>query len=158
MDSRLLLLSIAALAVPFVAQQAAAQSTLSANMQADRAVIQQDQILAQNAVSQLRTDEAARNVSATAADRTALRLARMQVGQDFDNLRQDARLTLQADRSAVMVALTQLHSDQVANNSAAAQADQASVAAAQRQLGSDREAIFGGLGAGLGHMGRHRRG
>jgi hypothetical protein len=149
MTSRFLLLSIAALAT-IVAQQAAAQTTLPANVQADRATIQQDQALVRSVMSQLRTDQAAGNAAAEAADRTALRLARMKVAEDFGALLRDAQPILQPGRTAMVAALTQLHTDQVANNASAVQADQAAVAAAESQLKADREAIFGGLGRGFG--------
>ncbi len=149
MTSRFLLLSIAALATTVV-QQAAAQTTLPANVQADRATIQQDQALVRSVMSQLRTDQAAGNAAAEAADRTALRLARMKVGEDFGALLRDAQPILQPGRTAMVAALTQLHTDQVANNASAVQADQAAVVAAESQLKADREAIFGGLGRGFG--------
>lgn len=157
MTSRFLLLSIVSLAAPLIAQQAAAQTILPADVQADRTTIQQDRIDVQNAMSQLRTDEAAGNAAAVAADRTALRLARMKTGRDFGKLLQDAQPILQPDLAALMAALTQLHSDQLANNASAVRTDQAGVAAAEKQLMTDREAIFGGLGEGFGKARwRHR--
>jgi hypothetical protein len=157
MTSRLLLVSLAALAAPFVAQQAAAQSTLPANLQTDRATIQEDHALVKSAMTQLRTDEAAGNAAAVAADRTGLRLARMKVGEDIQTLHQDAQPVLQPERTTLVAALTQLHADQVANNAAAVQADQAAVEAAGKQLTTDRKAIFAGLGEGFGkHRGHHR--
>ena len=157
MTSKLLSLSIVVLAASLVALRAAAQSTLPANVQADRATIQQDQTLVQNTVQQLRIDEAAGNSSAVAADRTALRLAHMKTGQDFGQLRQDAQPILQPAQAALTAALTQLYSDQHANNASAVQTDQAAVAAAETQLRTDREAIFGGLGEGFGGRHAHRR-
>jgi hypothetical protein len=156
MNSRFPLLSIAFLATSLAVQQAAAQTPLPANVQADRAAIQQDQALVQGAASQFRTDRAAGNAAAVAADRTALRLARMKAAEDFGALLRDAQPILQPDRTAVVAALTQLHADQVANNASALQADQAAVVAAESQLKADREAIFGGLGKGFG-MRMHRR-
>lgn len=157
MNSKFVWLSIAALAASLVSLQAAAQSTLPANVQADRATIQQDQTLVKNIVQQLRTDEAAGNSSAVAADRTALRLAHMKTGQDLGQLRQDAQPILQPDQAALIVALTQLHSDQLANNASAVQTDQTAVAAAETQLKTDREAIFGGLGKAFDGSRGHRR-
>jgi hypothetical protein len=156
MTSKFLSLSIVVLAASLVALRAAAQSTLPANVQSDRATIQQDQTLVQNTVQQLRIDEAAGNSSAVAADRTALRLARMKTGQDFGQLHQDAQPILQPAQAALTAALTQLYSDQHANNASAVQTDQAAVAAAETQLRTDREAIFGGLGEGFGGRHAHR--
>jgi hypothetical protein len=157
MTSKFLSLSIVVLAASLVALRAAAQSTLPANVQADRATIQQDQTLVQNTVQQLRIDEVAGNSSAVAADRTALRLAHMKTGQDFGQLRQDAQPILQPAQAALTAALTQLYSDQHANNASAVQTDQAAVAAAETQLRTNREAIFGGLGEGFGGPHAHRR-
>jgi hypothetical protein len=158
MTSKFLALSIAALAASLYALQAAAQSALPANVQAARATIQQDQTLVQNVIQQLRTDEAAGNAAAMAADRTALRLAHMKTGQDFDQLRQDAQPILQPDQAALTTALTQLYSAQHAGNASAVQTDQAAVAAAETQVKTDREAIFGGLGKGFGGSHGHRLG
>ena len=150
-------LSIAALAASLVALPALAQSALPANVQADRATILQDQMLEQNVVQQLRTDETAGNVAATAADRTALHLARMKTGQDLGKLGQDAQPILEPDRAALTTALTQLYSDQHAGNASAVQTDQAAVTSAETQLRNDRQAIFGGLGkASGGSRGRWR--
>jgi hypothetical protein len=135
-----------ALAASFVALQATAQTTLPANLQADRATIQQDQTAERNLVQQLRTDESAGNSAAAAADRTGLRLAHMQSAQDMGKLHQDAQAILQPDEAALTAALTQLYSAQQASNTSAVQADQAAVAAAETQLRTDREAIFGDLG------------
>jgi len=146
MNSHSLSLPIVALSASLIALQASAQSTLPANVQADRATIQQDQALVQNIVQQLGNDEAAGNSSGAAADRTALRLARMKTAQDFGRLHQDAQPILQPHQDALTAALTQLYADQHANNVGAVQADQAAVTAAETQLKSDREAIFGGLG------------
>jgi len=87
MKSKSLSLSIVALAPSLNALQAAAQSALPASVQADRATIQQDQTLVQNIAQQLRTDEAAGNAAAVAADRTALRLAHVKAGEDMGQLR-----------------------------------------------------------------------
>ena len=158
MTSKFVSLSVAALAASLVALQAAAQTTLPANLQADRVTIQQDQTLVQNIVQQHRTDEATGNSAAVAADRTALRLAHMKTGQDFGQLHQDAQPLLQADQAALTTALTQLYSAQHTNNVSAVQTDQAAVAAAETQLRTDREAIFGGLGNSFGGSHGHRRG
>ena len=158
MSLKFLSLSVLALATSLVALQAAAQTTLPANLQADRATIQQDQTLVQNLVQQHRTDEATGNSAAVAADRTALRLAHMKIGQDFGQLRQDAQPLLQPDQAALTTALTQLYSAQHTNNVGAVQTDQAAVAAAETQLRSDSEAIFGGLDNSFGGSHGHRRG
>jgi hypothetical protein len=158
MTSKFLSLSVAALAASVVALPAAAQTPLPANLQADRATIQQDQTLVQSIVQQHRTDEAAGNSAAVAADRTALRLARMKTGQDFGQLHQDAQPLLQPGHAALTTALTQLYTDQHTNNVSAVQADQAAVAAAEAQLKTDREAIFGGLGKGFGRSHGHHNG
>ena len=158
MKSRVLLLSTFILAAPLAAQQAVAQTTLPANLQADRATIQQDQALMKSVVTQLRSDEAAGNTAAVAADRTAMRLAHIKVGQDFGKLHADAQPILQPDVAALTSALTQLHADQVANNTGGIPADQAAAAAAEKQLLTDREAIFADLGHGFGKGHRHHHG
>jgi len=158
MTSKLLSLSIAALAASFVAQQATAQTTLPSNVQADRATIQQDVTLVQGIAQQRRTDEAAGNSAAVAADRTELRLAHMKLGQDFGQLHQDAQPLLQPDQAALTAALTQLYTAQKSNNSSAVQADEAAVVAAETQLKADRAAIFGGLGKGFGRPHGHHFG
>jgi hypothetical protein len=156
MKSRVLLLSTFVLAAPLVAQQAAAQTTLPANLQADRTTIQQDHALMKDVMTQLRSDETAGNAAA-AADRTALRLAHIKVRQDFGKLHDDAQSIIQPDQAALTSALTQLHTDQVANNAGAIPTDQAAAANAEKQLLTDREAIFGGLGQGFGKgHGQHR--
>ena len=135
MTSKFLSLSVA-LAASIVALQAAAQTPLPANLQADRATIQQDQTLVQSIVQQHRTDEAAGNSAAVAADRTALRLAHMKTGQDFGQLHQDAQPLLQPGQAVLTNALTQLYTDQHTNNVSAVQADQAAVAAAEMAISS----------------------
>jgi hypothetical protein len=147
-----------ALIAAAVAPVAAAQTSLSAAVQADRAAVQQDASNRQNAFAQLRTDEGAGDTVAIAADRTALQLARMQARMDFGKLHQDAQSVLQPDQTTLLAALTQLHADQVANNTAAVQADQTAVQNAQAQLKADRSAIFGDLGMGLGKHHRHGQG
>jgi hypothetical protein len=156
MNSKFVWLSTGLLAATLIAQQASAQATLPANLQADRVAIQQDKLLVQNIAGQLRTDEVAGNAAAVAADRTALRLAQIKGAQDLGVLRQDAQPILQPDQAALIAALTQLHSDQLANNASAVQTDQAAVTAAETQLRTDRETIFGGLGDGLRSARIHR--
>ncbi len=158
MTSKYISLALAALAASIVALPVAAQSALPANVQADRALIQQDQIQVQNLMQQLKTDEAAGNSAGVAADRTALRLAHMKLGQDFGQLRQDAQPLLQPDQAALTAALTQLYSDQRANNVSAVQTDQAAVAAAETQIKATRAAIYGDLGKGIGGARGHRHG
>jgi hypothetical protein len=158
MTLKLFTRSAVALAASIVALQAAAQTTLPASVQADRAMIQQDQTVVQGLAQQLRADEAAGNGAAVAADRTGLRLARMKVGQDLGQLHQDAQPILQPDQVALTSALTQLYSAQRANNASAVQTDLAAVTAAEGQLKTDREAIFGGLGHAFGGWHEHHRG
>jgi len=158
MTSKFLSLGLAVAAASTFALQASAQITLPANVQADRTLIQQDQIAVQNAFQQLRADEAAGNSSAAAADRTALRLAHMKMAQDFAQLHQDAQSVLQPGQAALTAALTQLLADQQAGNTSAVQTDQAAVAAAEAQLKSNREAIFEGLGRGFGGPHGHHHG
>jgi hypothetical protein len=140
-----------------LAQVAAAQPSLPPAVQADRATVQQDATNLHNAFMQLRTDEQAGN-AAVAADRTAVQLARMQARLDFAKLRQDAQGVLQPDQATLMAALTQLHANQVANNTSAVQADQTAVQSAQAQYKADRAAVFGELGSGLGKHHRHLQG
>jgi hypothetical protein len=120
--------------------------------------IQQDAATLQTARTQLQTDERAGNAAAVAADRTAIRLARMQLGLDFGKLHQDAQGVLQPDQTTLMAALAQLHTDQVANNASAVQADQTAVQNAETRLKNDRTAIFGDLGSGFGMGHRHAHG
>jgi len=158
MASKFLSFGLAVAAASTFAMPATAQVTLPANVQADRGLIQQDQIAVQDAFQQLRTDEAAGNASAAAADRTALRLAHMKMAQDFAQLHQDAQPLLQPGQAALTAALTQLLADQRAGDTGAVQADQAAVASAEAQLKSNREAIFEGLGKGFGGPHGHRHG
>jgi hypothetical protein len=157
MKHKFVLLVAALLAAPLVVQQAAAQSTLTPALLADRAAVQAAQVVVQSAVSKLRSDEAAGNAVAVAADRTALRLAQLQVAQDFDALRQDARSILEPDLAGLIAALTQLHTDQLGNLASALPTDQAAVAAAELLLKTDRTAILGGLGERAGAHERMRR-
>lgn len=144
-----------ALMVSAMAHAAAAETSLPANVQADRATIQQDATDLANLHAQLKTDESAANTAAAAADRTALRLARMQLMLDLGRLHQDAQGVLRPDQAALMGALTQLHADQVANNASAVEGDQIVVENAQTQLRADREAVFGELGVGMHHRHWH---
>jgi hypothetical protein len=154
----LIAISSVALVAAAVAPMAAAQTSLSAAVQTDRATVQQDAANRKNAFAQLKADESAGNAVAVAADRTALQLAHMQARMDFGKLHQDAQGVLQPDQTTLMAALTQLHADQVANNTAAVQADQTAVQNAQAQLKADRGAIFGDLGTGFGKHHRHAQG
>lgn len=158
MRNRFIVVSGLALVAATLAQTAAAQATLSASVQADRATIQQDAANLDNLRTQLRSDEAAGNTMAAAADRTALRLARMQLMLDFGNLHRDAQGVLQPDQTTLMAALTQLHADQVANNASAIGADETAVQNAEAQLKSDRTAVFGDLGVSYGMHRGHRHG
>ncbi len=158
MRNTLIAISSVALVAAAVAPIAAAQTALSAAVQADRAVVQQDATNRHSAFTQLKADEGAGNTVAAAADRTALHLAHMQARIDFGKLHQDAQGVLQPDQTALMEALTQLHADQVANNTAAVQADQTAVQNAQAQLKADRSAIFGDLGMEFGKHHRHGQG
>jgi hypothetical protein len=155
MKSKFVVVSSVALVASVVAEIAAAQSALPPAIQADRTTIQQDATNVQTAFTQLRTDEKAANIAAVAADRTALRLTRMQMGFDFGKLHQDAQGILQPDETTLMAALTQLHADQAANNASAVPADQTAVQNAEVQLKNDRTTIFGDLGAGMGRGHRH---
>ena len=152
MKGKLALLG-AALAMSAAFAQGAAAQTLPASVQTDRATLQQDKTAVQSAVQQLRDDQAAGNPMAAAADRTALRLAHIKMRQDFHQLAQDAQPVVQADQAALVNALNKLLADQRANNAGAVPGDQAAVTAAEAQIRSDREAIFGGLG-GFGHHDR----
>lgn len=156
MKSIFLVVSSVALVASALSPLAAAQ-TLPAPIQADRATVQQDTTNVHNAFAQLKADEQAGNAAAAAADRTALRLARMQARFDFGKLQQDAQGVMQTDQTTLMAALTQLHADQTASDRTAIQADQAAVQNAETQLKADRTAVFGDLGmAGMHH--RHWQG
>jgi hypothetical protein len=157
MRNRLIVAGCVALAASAMAQVAIAQTPLPANIQADRAAVQQDASNLKTALAQIRADERAGSASAAAADRTAARLVRMQLHQDLGKLHQDAQGILQPDHAALMAALTQLHADQVANNASAVQADQAAVENAETQLKNDRSAVFGELGVDFGMHQRHRQ-
>jgi hypothetical protein len=147
-----------ALAAAAMVQPATAQTTLPPAVQADRTTVQQDVANLHGAFMQLKTDEQAGNAVAAAADRTAVQLARMQMRNDFAKLHEDAQGILQPDQTALMAALTQLHADQVANNTSAVQADQTAVENAQAQLKADRKAIFADLGGGFGKHHWHGQG
>lgn len=156
MTKRYVFLAAVGLAAPLLAQPVLAQTALPANLQADLATAQQDQAAMKTAWSTLKADRTAGNTAAVAADHTALRLARMKLAQDLGALHQDAQPLLQPSQEALVASLTQLHTDQVANNAAAVQTDQAAVTAAEQQLESERSAIFGSLHAGFGgRSGRH---
>ena len=158
MKSRFIVVAGAALVAAALAQMAVAQTPLPAGVQADRAAIQQDGINLQNLRAQLQADEAAGSSAGVAADRTAVRLARMQLGLDFGRLHQDAQSIVQPDLATLMAALTQLHADQVANDASAVQADQVAVQNAETQLRADRANLFGDLGAGWGQHRGHWHG
>ncbi len=158
MNKRLMFLAIAAFVSPLAIQQAAAQTTLPGNVQADQATITQDKQTLQNLRTQFRADQTAGNTAAAAADRTAMRLAHMQLAEDIGQLHKDAQPILQPDVAALKSALTQLHSDQVANNASAVASDQAAVEAAETQLQNDRIAVFGAVHGGHGPRHMHMRG
>lgn len=157
MSYRFIVVSSVALVASSIGLTAAAQTSLPAAVQADRVTVTQDLTNLQKVRAQLIADEQAGNSAAVAADRTALRLARMQVALDFGRLRQDAQGILEPDRTTLMAALTQLHADQVSNNSAVL-ADQAAVDSAEAQLATDRTAVFGDLGIGFGMHRQHWHG
>ena len=157
MPNRFILMSMVTLVGSAVASLAAAQASLPANVEADRGVVQQDIANLHSLHAQLQTDEAGGNAAVVDADRTALRVARLQLKLDLGKLHQDAQSILQPDHTALLAALTQLHTDQVANNASAVQADQTSVENAQAQLKADHRAVFGDLGLGGMHH-RHSRG
>jgi hypothetical protein len=129
-------------AAPVLAQTA---TTLPANVQADLALVQQDQTALTAATTQLRADQRA-NSAAVAADSSAIELARLKLRMDMQTLQLDARPIIQADELALASALTQLHADQVSGNTAGATADQAAVAQAEEQLELDLVAIGAGMG------------
>jgi hypothetical protein len=147
--------SIAIVASAMVPVGAVAQTALPAAVQADRATLEQDGTSLHSAFTQLKADKDAGNSAAAEADRTAVQLARMQVHSDFGKLHQDAQGLLQPDQTSLMTALTQLHSDQVAGNTSAVQADQAAVESAKSQLKADHTAIYGDLGTGSSKHHRH---
>jgi len=124
-------------AAPGMAQTA---TTLPPNVQADIATVKQDLANVKAAEAQLRADEET-NTSSVPADRTALAIARLQLRMDMAKLHTDALPIMAADETALFNALTQLHADQVSNNSTAITTDQAGVHAAEQQLEVDRAAI-----------------
>jgi hypothetical protein len=146
MIRRLTAFSLSALVVSIWTNAAVAATTLPANIQADRAAVQQDNTNLEAALTQLRTDERAHNTGALAADRTAVSLARIQREIDFGKLAQDAASILQTDETTLLSALTKLHTDQLSGGSVSA--DQTAVQEADTQLKNDRDAIFGDLGPG----------
>ncbi len=145
MTKHFLAVRIVLLVATLVAQKSAALATLPGNLQDDRASIQQDEQLLRHVARRFQIDAAAGNSVAVDADRTALRIAQIQISKDVDNLRQDADSILKADVAALTVALWQLRADQIARKLAGIAASQDSVAAAERQLLHDRELIFGSL-------------
>jgi hypothetical protein len=156
--NRFIVVSSVALVASATALTVVAQTPLPANVQADRATVQRDVNNLHGLRAQLQTDEGAGNTAVVAADRTALRLARMQLRLDLGKLHQDAQSIVQPDLATLMTALTQLHTDQVANNAGAIQSDQLAVQSAKTQLRTDRTAVFGDLGVGWGMRHRHWHG
>lgn len=154
MKNRFVVVTGLALAAAALAQTAGAQTTLPANVEADRATVQQDATNLKNLHAQLKADEGSGNTTAVETDKTALRLARMQLEIDLGKLHQDAQGILQPDQTTLMSALGQLHADQVAGNASAVEADQTAVQNAQTQLKADRTAVFGELGL-MHHGHRH---
>src|ERR1700686_776713 len=73
-------------------------ATLPANVQADLATVQEDQAAMKAAVTQLRADEKS-NSANVAADRTAVRLARLKLRMDAQRLHTDALPILQSDET-----------------------------------------------------------
>jgi hypothetical protein len=141
-------------AVPVMAQTTTTPTppaaTLPANVQADLATVQEDQAAMKAAVTQLRADEKS-NSANVAADRTAVRLARLKLRMDAQRLHTDALPILQSDETALFNALTQLHNDQAGSNAGALAADEAAVTQAEQQLRTDVQAIGGGMHRGRGH-------
>jgi hypothetical protein len=140
--NKALALSLALAAAPVMAQTA---TPLPANVQADLALVQQDQAALTAASTQLRADQRAGN-TAVAADRTVVQLARLKLRVDVQTLQIDARPIILADETVLFNALTQLHADQVAGNTAAITADEAAVTQAEEQLELDLAAIAAGMG------------
>ena len=139
-------------ALPAFAQTAPTPAAnFPANVQADLAVVQQDQVAVKAAFAQLKTDRAA-NSPNLPADRSAAALARLQLRMDLGKLHLDAAPILQADATALQSALMKLHADQVGNNAGARDADQAAVKAAAQQARADARALH------LGGRMRHGRG
>lgn len=155
MKHTLITISSIALVASALAPGAGAQTALPAPVQADRASLQQDGTNLHSAFTQLKADKEAGNTAAAEADRTAVQLARMQAHSDLARLHQDAQGLLQPDETNLTAALTQLHTDQVAGNASAVQADQAAVESAKTQLKTDRTAIYGDLGTGFSKHHRH---
>ncbi len=128
-------------------------TTLPANVQADLAVVKADFAAMRTAMETLHASE--QSSSATvAADRSAVGLARLQLRMDMGKLHIDAAPILQADATALQVALTTLHNDQVANNAGALAADQAAVKTAMQLVHADMKQLHMGHGHGKrGHGG-----
>lgn len=134
-------------AAPVMAQTTTTATNLPANVQADLATLKQDAAALRAAAQQLRSDEAT-NIAAVPADRSLLALARLQLRVDMRRVHEDAAPMIQADETALHAALTQLHGDQVANNTGALAADQAAVMQAEEQLRADAKALHAGFGEG----------
>src|SRR5260221_13862251 len=124
-------------AAPAMAQTA---TPLPANVQAAVAVVTQDKAALEAAMTQLRADSTS-NATAVGADHSAVQIARLTLQMDMESLHQDARPIIQADQLAVLNALMQLHTDQLANNAAGVTADQAAVTLAEQQLELDMTAL-----------------
>jgi hypothetical protein len=141
-------------AAPVMAQTATTPTppavTLPANVQADLAMVKEDAAALKSAMTQLRADEKS-NSATVAADRTAVRLARLKLRIDAQHLHADAAPILLADETALFNALTQLHNDQAGSNAGALAADEAAVTAAEQQLRADMMAIGGGMHRGRWH-------
>jgi hypothetical protein len=156
---RRIIATILAAAAPAMAQTTPATPAAPTNfppaVQADLATVAQDRAALKAAFQQLRSDEAA-NAAAVPADRSAVALARLQLRMDMGKLHMDAAPILQADATALMTALTQLHADQVANNAAGIAADQAAVKSAAQQAHADAKALH--VGGRMGHGGGKRWG
>ena len=118
---------------------------LPANVQADLATVKTDWANVKAAAEQLRADEEA-NAATVPADRSALALARLQARLDMGKLHIDAAPILEADAGVLKTALTQLHSDQVANNASGVTAHQAAVKTAMQQLHADMKELHLGHG------------
>lgn len=145
---RLYLIPVGALLFS-AAALAQTSTTLPANITADRGAVMQSKSALDGALLQLRTDEQAANAAALPADRTAIRIARIQFAEAFGTLTVEAGAYLQPDRDSLLKALTQLKTDEVAANTAAVAVDKVAVAGAEQQLKQNRLAVFDGLNAGM---------
>jgi hypothetical protein len=138
--------SLLALSLAATGALAQAPATLPANIQADRAAVQQAVANLKQLATQRSTDATAGSTAAAEADRTGIRLARLQLGEAMGTLHADAGAYLRADRDALASALTQLQNDQRAGNAGAIATDEAAVTQAGQALRNDRRAVFDGLG------------